>query len=564
VECRSLARRALRSFQAFEMTRLASEAGRLLAESYLASGRPDRAQEILRPALWKGARLPLGEQIELNSLGGRISAARGRVGEAAQRFRRAVKSIEAQRRVIPGIEFRARAFERHVAVYHDLIDLILSRERPRIGTLFPLVEAARARGFRERLGPKVRSPDQRIARERARLGSLTRRLEEVEYAGGTGSGRSRELRREVRGLEREIETRVLRAQGREPGAAGWRGTHDVREIGARLAADESLVEYFVGGPRVLAFVFTRGRGSFITLPEPADSIREAAERIRFHLETLALTAERLAASLSFLRDAADSVLSRLYEMLIRPLEDRLHSRGRLIVVPHGFLHDVPFECLKDGERYVDERWCVSRLPTTDVLFRRVRRERRAPRRVLVAGVVDGGPASVESEMLSVASSFPRDDVRLLRDPTADALLEELPRSHIIHLVTHAVFRGDNPAFSRLSLRGGALFLADVLDVRLNADLVVLSACNTGQVLTGRADDLSGVAHGVLAAGARRLVASQWRVHDAATQTVMEEFYRAYSGSAEGDPVRALHAAGRAARERWAHPFFWGGFSVHGR
>ena len=83
------------------------------------------------------------------------------------------------------------------------------------------------------------------------------------------------------------------------------------------------------------------------------------------------------------------------------------------------------------------------------------------------------------------------------------------------------------------------------------------------MLVGRGDELDGVAHGFLAAGAKRLVASRWHVHDAATVSLMDRFYGRLAAQRTWNPTLALALAAREAREEWRHPFFWGAFSVYG-
>ncbi|MDP6460988.1 MAG: CHAT domain-containing protein, partial [Gemmatimonadota bacterium] len=134
----------------------------------------------------------------------------------------------------------------------------------------------------------------------------------------------------------------------------------------------------------------------------------------------------------------------------------------------------------------------------------------------------------------------------------------------VHLSAHGSFRDDNPAFSRITTGDGALFLADIQEKRLRAELVVLSACDTGLTFTGRGDDVTGVALGFLGAGARSLVASQWRAHDKASRRIMEALYEEYASRGSRDVPAALAAAGRAVREDWNHPLYWAAFAAYGR
>ncbi len=549
------ARRARDVFRRRRLGRWESEARALVAGLHLDAGRPGRAERALAGALPKARTLPHAQRQELWMLAGRAALASGRTAAARSRLERAAALLEQGRRLTPGLELRLRSFERRAGVYHDLVTLELAA--PRFERLLGLVERARARGFRD-LAAGHRSGEAALGRRRELLGSLTRRLEEAEFDPAAGADRDA-LKRRVLRLEDEILRERRHAAEREPETHEERIAVDPARLRRRLGEGGALVGYFVSGERVLALALTRDRALHRVLPTPASALREAVERARFQLESALFVGERGPAGLGFLRRSAEASLRALHDLILAPVLEGLPLPRRLYLVPHRFLHHAPFECLRDGRGFLDERTTVSRLPLTDFLLRPRPPHRPGP--ALLAGTLRSGPAFVAEELEAVAAFFPRDRRTVMRDPATADLLAALPRAGVIHLSSHGVFRDDNPAFSNLSTGDGALFLDDVLKVRLRASLVVLSACNTGRVFTGGGEDLSGVAHGFLAAGASGLVASLWRVHDRATRELMEAFYRELTGGA--DPAEALAAARRSIRERWGHPAFWGGFGAFG-
>jgi CHAT domain-containing protein len=598
-QAEGFAARAGATFREMAMADAESQARRIRAEALLLRGRPGEAERVLAPALSRRRVRLLGGGMDSWALAGRIARARGRVREAASRLDHAAALLEEQRRLIPGAELRARAFERQVRVYHERIALELETGRPRLDRLFALCEAARARGFRDRAaratglrdrasratgarsdsggagrrppapaGDPARNGGARLAADRSLLGSWTRRLEEAEMAGEGASNTSAvsRLRRKVMALERSILQKMRAGEyGQEDGGEIER-VASLETTSERLAPDEALVSWFVAGGRVAACVVRPSGAALRLLPAPPGDLRAMVDQVRFQLDSMSVIPERR--NLAFLRRTADDALSRLYDALLAPLEILLPKSGRLILMPHAFLHHVPFECLVSGGEYVDGRYILARIPTAEILGRRSggafgREAPHASGRVVISGQVTGGPPSVAREIEAIRRRFPAEELRILTDPTSAEILSALPDSRVLHLSAHGVFRDDNPLFSRLATRDGALFVADLLGTRLAAELAVLSACSSGQAFTGSGDDLSGVAHGFLAAGCERLVAAMWRVHDAAATSWMEAFYEAYSGAARGDAARAAAEAGRAVRREWEHPFYWGGFAVFG-
>ena len=96
---------------------------------------------------------------------------------------------------------------------------------------------------------------------------------------------------------------------------------------------------------------------------------------------------------------------------------------------------------------------------------------------------------------------------------------------ILHLACHGQFRPENPLFSSLHLADGFVTVRDICSQKLNAELVTLSACETGLNKIFAGDEILGLARGFLSAGASSLVLSLWTVNDEATTRLMKNFYK---------------------------------------
>jgi len=179
------------------------------------------------------------------------------------------------------------------------------------------------------------------------------------------------------------------------------------------------------------------------------------------------------------------VLQQLYTALIAPLADALAPYPRLTIVPHGPLHYLPFHALHDGEASLLEHHEITYLPGASFL-RYVTEARSSPSGFFAVGHSYGGtlPYAVQ-EAQSIAALL-GGQALVEQEATLARLLEGSQDCRILHVAAHGEFRPDNPLFSGLALADGWLTTWDVFNLHLNASLVTLSACQTGQSVVGGA------------------------------------------------------------------------------
>nr|WP_040447507.1 CHAT domain-containing protein [Ktedonobacter racemifer] len=157
------------------------------------------------------------------------------------------------------------------------------------------------------------------------------------------------------------------------------------------------------------------------------------------------------------------------------------------------------------------------------------------------------------------------DPTVFRDAGMAAFNQYQASKHMVdlNLATHARFEPEDPLESGIVLADGVLTAREVLRHRLQADLLVLSACESGRVGFLGGEELAGLSQAFLQAGVRSLLVSLWKVNDPATAALMQAFYAARQAGA--DKAQALREAMTQIQRdpRWSHPYYWGAFTLVG-
>jgi CHAT domain-containing protein len=329
---------------------------------------------------------------------------------------------------------------------------------------------------------------------------------------------------------------------------------DVGGIASRLAADESLIDYYWAGDKLYAFVLNGTSVQGFTIPAQG-----LEEEIRAFREAIVR------------RDVSSTELGqKLYGRLLRPVTGAVKG-ARLTIAPHGPLHYLPFAALADGEQYLIDRYALRLVPSASTIAYLRPGQSKKVGTLLALGNPDLGKRELDLpnaqiEATTIAAMFPNSRA-LVRNQATKRAVEDLANGFsMLHFATHGRFDARAPLSSGLYLAkgveaDGVLTVSDLYSLRWDVDLVTLSACETGLGEIANGDDVIGLTRGFLYAGARSIVASLWEVDDAATAHLMASFYRALATT---DKREALRRAQIATRQQYPQPWFWAAFNVLGR
>jgi CHAT domain-containing protein len=518
---------------------------------------------------------------------GQVAERQGDWQAAYERFRQAVETVESMRQRLRVEEFRLGFLEDKLQVYGDLVLLCLRMgweerafayvERAKSGALVDLLIAG--------LGRQLPADDVVDRDLVARLNALR---EQLNWHYGKLEGSSEGERGQSWHLaEAEVWERISAIE--QQAILAWRslqqdspfysylGFSDAiipDKVQVVLGEDEVLIEYYVSGETILAFVVDHdGLKACLPLACTLSGIDDALAVLDTTLRNASMFDNAYVTGT--LSSLSRQQLGWLYDDLLRPLEPFMAGAQRLLVAPDGLLFAVPFHALHDGRRYLLEGYEIAYIPSarTLQLCEENQRRRTCATQALVVGYSrDDSLPSVRQEVEAVSRAIPRACVFDDDAISLSALQACANQSGVLHFATHAVFRRDNPLFSALQLAGGEwLRVMDLYTLRLNGALVTLSGCETGRhrLLGG---DLVGLSRGFFCAGASTLVVSLWPVDDVSTALLMEWFY-SYLAAGE-TAISALRQAQLALYtmqaegdgqqvQPYAHPFYWASFCLLG-
>lgn len=362
----------------------------------------------------------------------------------------------------------------------------------------------------------------------------------------------------------------------------------LREAQELLDSNTILLEYFLGRRRSFLWLVTSSSIDVFQLSRHEDDIKEKALKLHDLLEEKQSSSKER---------QAERLAQELSDILLGPVASQLGTK-RILLVPHGALHYVPFSALPEpaqlaslsgeaGSRsYLIERHTIVYEPSASIL-RAIRSEvsNRQPPDGFLAMLADPVFSSEEYPRLRYSRTEAEEILALVPpgEKTLEALgtdadLElalsgELGNYRYIHIAAHGVNNPDWPELSGIVLsekdsqgrpRLGELRLQDIKNLHLPADLVVLSACKTAIGSEIHGEGFVALPQAFMQAGAARVVVSLWNVKDESTAVLMKHFYEALL--AEGQPPsEALRTAQlRMLRdERWSAPYYWASFQIQG-
>ncbi|MGQ4649933.1 CHAT domain-containing protein [Lyngbya aestuarii] len=505
--------------------------------------------EVLKIAQENGDRRL--EKSAFNNLGHALFNS-GNLVEAESKLREAIKILESLR---PGLNDTEKVsiFDTQILSYNLLQQILIAQDK--FEAALEVSEQGRARAFVELLAKRLSSE----VAEQSRLNSDSPSIAKIKQIAQEHNATIVEYSLvpdedfKVQGKQRGETSEILIWVIQPTGKIAFRrvGLQTMRQ------QNETTLASLVASSRESMGVIGRGFVNLVPKPENQQT------------EEVSLTES----------------LQKLHQLLIEPITEFLPTdpNARAIFIPQESLFLVPFPALQDASgKYLIEKHTILTAPAIQVLdltYEQSQSVSELAQDILVVGnptmpTFKNGdnleqlpplPGS-EQEALMIASIL--NTKALIGDQaTKVEVVQKLPKARLIHLATHGLLDD----IKNLGIPGaialapsknddGFLTAGEILNLKINAELVVLSACDTGRgEITG--DGVIGLSRSLIAAGTPSVIVSLWTVPDQPTALLMTEFYRYLQENS--DKAQALRSAMLATKKKYSLPYNWAAFTLIG-
>lgn len=549
-----------------------------------------------------------------------IERARGNNAAALAHYQKSINGIELLRSVALNTEEgRAGIVERSRSTYAETADLLVDLHREK--EALEIVERARARAFLDMLAEaRMGVADELTPDQRRQEISVMARISDAQkklWKQNTSHDQRKKDEADLNTAESDLERLHLQIRENNPhyGSLQYPEPTQLEAIQTQLLDDRTaLIEYLLGDKRSLAWVVTKDNAAVVILPGRKNiEERVAGYRRRLSERVSALTLEQSLRSINILG-------SDLYDSLFKPIEKHVRTSKTLIVIPDGKLGYLPFEALVTTSGhgrniYLAERFAIVYGPSASALLTVGGTKGQVmPRKTLLAfgdpittdeklpkigakqssdpisRVRSTSPAEehaergfslarlpyTSDEVMGIGKLFPPDQRQLYlgadaREETVKS--EKLDEFRYIHFATHGFLDELHPGRSGILLsrspeskEDGMLQTGEIMRLKMNAEIVTLSACSTGLGKIVNGEGVLGLTRAFFYAGAKNVAVSLWNVNDSATAVLMESFYlNLHRGLSKKEALRlAKLNLLRSSQPSWQHPYFWAAFVLEGQ
>lgn len=341
-----------------------------------------------------------------------------------------------------------------------------------------------------------------------------------------------------------------------------------------LQSDQSLIEYFVGEESIYVFILSKSERSFSQIPrdfplvEWIQTFRQSVEHFQLAGQSLQELCQRYSHS-GF----------QLYQRLFAPLQMQLTKGQQVLIVPHGVLNYLPFEalltandnsCQFSNYPYLIRDFEIAYSYSAALYEELLQREQEKGQFLGMAPNFDGkhgfNTLYKNAESIQTAQTYFDGKIYLRDQATIEQFIALAPKNQIIHLATHAKANTQAGEFSFIVFADGnggydSLYTRDIYLLALDAELVLLSACETAVGQLHQGEGLISLARGFLYAGARSIVTTLWQINDQANYTLTARLYQKLKkGKRKSAALREAKLEQIAASDNInAHPVYWAAF-----
>jgi CHAT domain-containing protein/Flp pilus assembly protein TadD len=487
--------------------------------------------------------------------------AAGRSAEAIEFCRRAAASIETVRSRLREERFQAGYIADKYQVYVLLVRLLLNSGQ--LADAFWFAERLHTQLFNasSERGPRTRTTEEIELRERVRTLQSALERENAQPREKRNADAADLYSRELAEAETRYQNLLDDLRSRAPSSAVVPGTPATLEkVQEKLAPGTGLIEFLVGQNGTVVFAITARTAHALEVRVTDRNLNAKVELLR---ELIARPPG----------DEWRGPAVGLSNALLAPLKSRgwLNGLQRLYLVPHQSLHYVPFAALPLGPHLLSDDYQIAYLPAAGALIsgETLAAESTPRSGMLVLAPSRPGLKFAAEEARAIQALIPGATLLSGARATASTFKKEAPGFDILHIATHASFNKLNPALSALEVEDGRLAVYEILDMRLNARMVTLSACDTAMASgyfsdVPPGDEFVGLTNAFLRAGARSVLATLWEVDDQSTSTLMRSFYSRMGRSGRAESLTAAQHDLQRLRPQYQHPYYWAAFIFTGK